>query len=56
MSALLIPLTIAPFTAGTLNPITDALLCATILIHTHIGFQCVSERDLCVVGAKVNLP
>lgn len=38
-SAALIPLTIAPFAAGSLNPITDAALCATILIHSHIGFQ-----------------
>lgn len=33
------PLTVAPFAAGTLNPTTDAILCATILIHSHIGFQ-----------------
>jgi succinate dehydrogenase (ubiquinone) membrane anchor subunit len=39
MSAALIPLTIAPFAAGSLNPTTDAILCATILIHSHIGFQ-----------------
>lgn len=35
----LVPLTIAPFAAGTLNPITDAALAATILIHSYIGFQ-----------------
>jgi succinate dehydrogenase (ubiquinone) membrane anchor subunit len=35
----LIPLTVAPFVAGTLNPATDALLCATLLIHSHIGFE-----------------
>lgn len=34
----LIPLTIAPFAAGSLNPTMDALLCASILIHSHIGF------------------
>ncbi|MCJ1454108.1 membrane anchor subunit of succinate dehydrogenase, Sdh4 [Mycoblastus sanguinarius] len=39
ISAALIPLTVAPFAAGTLNPITDAILCATIIIHSHIGFQ-----------------
>ena len=39
LSVALVPLTVAPFAAGTLNPITDALLCATILIHSHIGFQ-----------------
>ncbi|KAG9230757.1 CybS-domain-containing protein [Amylocarpus encephaloides] len=35
----LIPLTVAPFAAGSLNPLTDALLCGTILIHSHIGFE-----------------
>ncbi|KAI9820124.1 MAG: membrane anchor subunit of succinate dehydrogenase, Sdh4 [Thelocarpon impressellum] len=41
ISATLIPLTIAPFAAGSLNPTTDALLCATLLIHSHIGFESV---------------
>jgi len=41
MSAALIPLTIAPFAAGSLNPTTDALFCAGILVHSHIGFQSV---------------
>ncbi|KAL8962926.1 MAG: hypothetical protein Q9193_000741 [Seirophora villosa] len=41
MSAALIPLTIAPFAAGTLNPVMDAILCAGIIIHSHIGFQSV---------------
>lgn len=41
VSAGLIPLTIAPFAAGTLNPTMDALFCATILIHSHIGFESV---------------
>ena len=39
ISAGLVPLTIAPFAAGSLNPITDAILCATVLIHSHIGFD-----------------
>ncbi|KAE8451146.1 hypothetical protein EG329_004818 [Mollisiaceae sp. DMI_Dod_QoI] len=39
ISAGLIPLTIAPFAAGSLNPTMDAILCATILIHSHIGFE-----------------
>ncbi|KAH8793256.1 CybS-domain-containing protein [Hyaloscypha finlandica] len=39
VSAGLIPLTIAPFAAGSLNPTMDAILCATILIHSHIGFE-----------------
>jgi succinate dehydrogenase (ubiquinone) membrane anchor subunit len=39
ISAALIPLTIAPFAAGSLNPATDAILCGAILIHSHIGFE-----------------
>jgi len=39
IAASLIPLTVAPFAAGSLNPTMDALLCGTILIHSHIGFQ-----------------
>jgi len=39
ISAGLIPLTIAPFAAGSLNPVTDAVLCGAILIHSHIGFE-----------------
>ena len=35
----LVPLTIAPFAAGSLNPLTDAILCGTLLIHSHIGFE-----------------
>ena len=44
ISAALIPLTVAPFAAGTLNPIMDAILCATILTHSHIGFQYVESH------------
>jgi succinate dehydrogenase (ubiquinone) membrane anchor subunit len=39
LSAGLVPLTVAPFAAGSLNPSMDALLCATILVHSHMGFQ-----------------
>ena len=35
----LVPLAVAPFAAGSLNPTMDAVLCATILLHTHLGFQ-----------------
>jgi len=35
----LVPLTIAPFASGTMNPTLDAIFVATILIHSHIGFQ-----------------
>lgn len=39
VSVALVPLTIAPFAAGSLNPVMDAVFCGTILIHSHIGFQ-----------------
>lgn len=35
------PLSIAPFAAGSLNPTTDAILCSAVLLHSHIGFQSV---------------
>ncbi|KAI9868144.1 MAG: membrane anchor subunit of succinate dehydrogenase, Sdh4 [Trichoglossum hirsutum] len=35
----LVPLTVAPFAAGSLNPATDAVLCAALLVHSHIGFD-----------------
>ncbi|KAK3355883.1 CybS-domain-containing protein [Neurospora tetraspora] len=38
VAAGLIPLTVAPFAAGSLNPTMDAILAATILIHSHTGF------------------
>ncbi|KAH8723227.1 CybS-domain-containing protein [Phaeosphaeriaceae sp. PMI808] len=39
ISAGLIPLTIAPFAAGSLNPVTDSILCALLVLHSHIGFE-----------------
>ncbi|KAH6664091.1 CybS-domain-containing protein [Halenospora varia] len=39
VSAGLVPITLAPFAAGSLNPMTDAILCGAILIHSHIGFE-----------------
>ncbi|CAJ2499673.1 Uu.00g025260.m01.CDS01 [Anthostomella pinea] len=39
IAAGLIPLTITPFAAGSLNPATDALLCGLMLVHSHMGFQ-----------------
>ena len=39
----IIPLTVAPFASGSLNPTLDALFVATILIHSHIGFQYVAK-------------
>ncbi|KAJ5458549.1 Cytochrome bsuccinate dehydrogenase small subunitCybS [Penicillium sp. IBT 31633x] len=35
----LVPLTIAPFAAGSLNPVMDAILCSLIVAHSHIGFH-----------------
>jgi len=39
IAAGLLPLTIAPFIGGSLNPLMDSILCATILVHSHIGFE-----------------
>ncbi|KAF7548980.1 hypothetical protein G7046_g8490 [Stylonectria norvegica] len=39
IAAGLIPLTIAPFAAGSYNPVTDAILCGVLLLHSHLGFQ-----------------
>lgn len=39
IAASLIPLTVAPFAAGSLNPVTDAVLCGALVMHSHIGFQ-----------------
>lgn len=56
MSAALIPLTVAPFAAGTLNPITDAVLVGTILLHSYIGFQYVQESTQFVTNDFVLNP
>ncbi|OCK84824.1 CybS-domain-containing protein [Lepidopterella palustris CBS 459.81] len=39
VSAGLVPLCVAPFAAGSLNPAMDATLCALLLVHSHIGFE-----------------
>ena len=39
LSVALVPLTVAPFAAGSLNPLMDGVLIGTILIHSHMGFQ-----------------
>lgn len=39
MSASLVPLTLTPFAAGSLNPSMDAVLMGLIVIHSHLGFQ-----------------
>ena len=45
VSAGLIPLTIAPFAAGSLNPVSDSILCALLVVHSHIGFEYVFVFD-----------
>ncbi|KAK3180882.1 membrane anchor subunit of succinate dehydrogenase, Sdh4 [Lecanicillium sp. MT-2017a] len=39
LAAGLVPLTIAPFASGSLNPTMDAVLCSMLLLHSHMGFQ-----------------
>jgi succinate dehydrogenase (ubiquinone) membrane anchor subunit len=39
LAAGMVPLTLAPFVAGSLNPTTDAVICAAVLLHSHMGFQ-----------------
>ncbi|CEJ88892.1 Putative Succinate dehydrogenase membrane anchor subunit [[Torrubiella] hemipterigena] len=41
LAAGLVPLTIAPFAAGSLNPTMDAILCGALVLHSHLGFQSV---------------
>lgn len=42
ISAGLIPLCVAPFAAGSLNPVVDSILCALLVVHSHIGFEYVT--------------
>lgn len=44
LSVGLIPLTLAPFAAQTMNPTLDAILVTGLLLHTHIGFQYVPRN------------
>lgn len=43
MSIGLIPLTLAPFTAGSISPAIDASLVFLLIIHSHMGFQYVPQ-------------
>ncbi|KAI5790182.1 CybS-domain-containing protein [Geopyxis carbonaria] len=44
LSVGLIPLTIAPFAAGSMHPVFDATLAAATIMHSHIGFQsCIAD-------------
>ena len=49
VSAGLVPLALAPIVAGTLNPLLDATLCSLLVVHSHMGFQCV-PATLCPVS------
>ncbi|EHY55418.1 membrane anchor subunit of succinate dehydrogenase, Sdh4 [Exophiala dermatitidis] len=39
LSVGLVPLTIAPFAAGSISPALDAALIFSIIVHSHMGFQ-----------------
>lgn len=39
ISVAIIPLTLIPFAAGSLNPITDAVFVSLMVLHSHLGFQ-----------------
>lgn len=43
MSAALVPLTMVPFASGSVSPTLDAVLIFGIIVHSHIGFQCVAS-------------
>jgi succinate dehydrogenase (ubiquinone) membrane anchor subunit len=34
----LVPLTLAPFAYGSLNPVMDSVFVAAVLLHSHVGF------------------
>lgn len=38
VSVALIPITIAPFVGGSLNPTLDAVFCGLLVVHSHVGF------------------
>jgi len=46
LSAALIPITIAPFAAGSLSPLIDGTFIGMIIIHSYIGFQYVKPTHL----------
>ncbi|KAK5121118.1 hypothetical protein LTR85_005602 [Meristemomyces frigidus] len=40
----LVPLTIAPFAAGSLNPVLDGAFISLLIIHSYVGFQsCITD-------------
>jgi len=55
VAAALIPVTIAPFAGGSLNPVLDATFCALLIVHSHIGFQYILLAPLTVRVAETQL-
>lgn len=45
LSVALVPLTIAPFAAGSLSPLMDAALVFGLIVHSHAGFQYVPNEE-----------
>lgn len=41
LAAALVPLTMAPIASGGLNPVLDAFLVGTLLVHSHLGVQAI---------------
>lgn len=41
LAAALVPLSIAPFASGSLNPTLDAILVGSLLVHSHLGVQAI---------------
>ncbi|KAK5711070.1 membrane anchor subunit of succinate dehydrogenase, Sdh4 [Elasticomyces elasticus] len=39
ISAAILPLTVAPFAAGSLSPLIDGTFIGLIMVHSYIGFQ-----------------
>lgn len=39
LAAGLVPLTLTPFASGSASPALDAVLCAAILVHSHMGLK-----------------
>jgi len=53
VSVLLVPLTLAPFAAGSLNPTMDAIFVSGMLIHSHFGFQYVLSLPSSAISANL---
>nr|POE79867.1 succinate dehydrogenase [ubiquinone] cytochrome b small subunit, mitochondrial [Quercus suber]POF05258.1 succinate dehydrogenase [ubiquinone] cytochrome b small subunit, mitochondrial [Quercus suber] len=45
ISAALVPITVAPFAAGSLSPLIDGTFIGLIIIHSYIGFQYVFPHE-----------